>query len=279
MRTRHLVVAAALVLGSFAGAAPAQAAEFQVICNGWADCAKTQHSTYGYQARYKSSFWSQRAGHNCTNYVAWRLTHNGRVTARVPGTGNAATWAQAVINRPGWGATFSTTPKPSTIAWWPANGGLAGPNGHVAYVQRVETIGGQTYVTVSEDNEGGAFRWVRLSGDMLPHGYLSFAKASGTVKGEINPITSPTSKTISVSGYVTDPDSYASGVGLKVVVRNGGKLMTFATPKARFQFTASWSSSAMPTGPRTVYVYGTNVKGTRGSSSVLLHQQVVDIKP
>ncbi|MEV7395904.1 CHAP domain-containing protein [Aeromicrobium sp. NPDC092404] len=280
MRIRRLAVAAALALGTLVGAAPAQATEFQIICNGWADCADANRSTYGYQSRYTSSFWSQSGGHNCTNYVAWRLTHNGRVAARVPGTGSATTWKQAVLDHPGWGASFSTTPKPSTIAWWPANSGLAGPKGHVAYVQKVETIGGKTYVTVSEDNEGGAFRWVRVSGSRLPHGYLSFAQASGTVKGEIDPITSPSSGRIDVSGFVTDPDSYASGVRLKAVVRNGAKLVTFTSSRsAKFAFTATWSSSSMPTGPRTVYLYGSNVAGTRGASSVLLHQQVVDIKP
>jgi len=192
MRIRHLVVAAALALGSLVAAAPAQAADFTVICNGWAACAKSGHSSYGYQATYKSSYWSQQGGHNCTNYVAWRLTHNGRVTARVPGTGNASEWATAVANHPGWGATMSTTPRASTIAWWPAGAKPAGAEGHVAYVQKVETIDGKTYVTVSEDNKGGAFRWIRVGGDQLPHGYISFAKASVSIKDEIPAITSRT---------------------------------------------------------------------------------------
>ena len=280
MRIRHLVVAAALALGSLVAAAPAQAADFTVICNGWAACAKSGHSSYGYQGTYKSSYWSQQSGHNCTNYVAWRLTHNGRVTARVPGTGNASEWATAVANHPGWGATMSTTPWASTSAWWPAGAKPAGAEGQVAYVQTVETIDGKTYVTVSEDNKGGAFRWIRVGGDQLPHGYISFAKASGSIKDEIPAITSPSAKRIDVSGFVTDPDSYASGVVLKAVVRNGAKLVTYTSPRAaKFSFSTFWTSSSMPTGQHTVYLYGANVKGTRGASSVLLHQQVVDIKP
>ncbi|MCW2831673.1 MAG: hypothetical protein JWP31_2365, partial [Aeromicrobium sp.] len=87
MATSILVAAAALV----ALPAPAHAGS-QVLCTGFASCASRSTASAAYAKVYGQSFWNMTAGHNCTNYVAYRLTHHGRLVARPYGTNSARTW-------------------------------------------------------------------------------------------------------------------------------------------------------------------------------------------
>jgi surface antigen len=92
----------------------------------------------------EGSFWNMSPGHNCTNYVAWRL-----ITAGVPQPrthpGNATDWAfRAMLDS----YEVNNTPAIGSVAHW--DGGAAGysADGHVAYVEKINDDG---TILVSED--------------------------------------------------------------------------------------------------------------------------------
>lgn len=85
-------------------------------------------------------------GHNCTNYVSYRLNQNG---VKNPGNlGNAKDWND---NATRYGLRVDNRPAVGSVAVWEAGSGLAGSFGHVAYVDAVA----DSYIDVSEDNYGG----------------------------------------------------------------------------------------------------------------------------
>lgn len=96
------------------------------------------------------SFWGMSAGHNCTNYVAWRLISAG-VERPPTHPGNAADWAANAITD---GFLVDDMPAVGAVAQWDAFKGGYGEDGHVAYVERIEDDG---TILVSEDYwRGGA---------------------------------------------------------------------------------------------------------------------------
>jgi hypothetical protein len=84
------------------------------------------------------------AGHNCTNYVAWKLITNGVARPRT-NPGDASTWA---INAYSDGFVVDATPTVGAVAQWDASTGGYGAQGHVAYVEKVN---GDGTIVVSED--------------------------------------------------------------------------------------------------------------------------------
>ena len=126
------------------------------------------------------------AGHNCTNYVAYRLTH-GRLVARPPGTDSALTWGPAAVAA---GVPVNDVPAVGAVAWWDAGfAGASATSGHVAYVEAIVPGG----VLVSEDNLRGDFRWrllTRLDGTW-PSGFIHYPASDGSPAGEFTSVTSP----------------------------------------------------------------------------------------
>ena len=102
----------------------------------------------GYKAHASTSYWRQSTGHNCTNYVAYRLVTNGLANTR-PATlsGNAYNWGSAFPSQ------TNDAPAVGSVAWW---GQSFSGTGHVAYVEKVVSA---DEIIVSEDNWGGDFRW------------------------------------------------------------------------------------------------------------------------
>lgn len=96
------------------------------------------------------SWWSQGSGHNCTNYVAWRLTTAGVPYYNVQG--NATAWDTRSRDA---GKTVDHTAAVRAIAQWEASPSM--PYGHVAWVESVNIAAGT--ITVSEDNAGGSYHW------------------------------------------------------------------------------------------------------------------------
>ena len=90
------------------------------------------------------SYWGMDPGHNCTNYVAWRLVRDG-VTRPPTNPGNAATWADRALAD---GFRVDSVPEPGAIAQWDAGAAGYTEDGHVAYVERVTEDG---RIVVSED--------------------------------------------------------------------------------------------------------------------------------
>ena len=141
-------------------------------------------------------YWRMYAGHNCTNYVAYRLIQNGMPDRRPwEGSGSAANWGVEMAS------ITDQTPRVGAVAWYRANVKPAGAGGHVAYVEEVIS---ETEIIVSEDYWGGDFHWRRVTktGTGWPSGFIHFNDVA------IEPTTPPT-----ISGSPTVGSPLEVGVG------------------------------------------------------------------
>ncbi len=148
--------------------APAASASTAYLCSGYSRCADDGYSNAGYASRSGSMYWRMYSGHNCTNYVAYRMIQAGMSTARPwSGSGNAYNWGLAMR-----GIT-DQRPTVGSVAWWNRNVPGAGSVGHVAYVEKVIS---PTVIIVSQDSWGGDFSWKRIDkGDTgWPSGFIHF---------------------------------------------------------------------------------------------------------
>ncbi|WP_162164506.1 CHAP domain-containing protein [Intrasporangium chromatireducens] len=167
-----LLAIGVLVAGLMANVPAARAAEWIVLCTGYDGCAAAGYPNAGYLAVSSTSYWSQYTGHNCTNYVAYRMVKNGMPTARPASlSGNASNWG------PSFPMETTANPAVGSIAWWDTS---FSTSGHVAYVERVVS---STEIIISEDNWGGDFRWrrVTLGGGLWPKGFIHLKDQGPTV--------------------------------------------------------------------------------------------------
>ncbi|MGA8255670.1 MAG: CHAP domain-containing protein [Nocardioides sp.] len=162
-----LVVAGmpALVAGS---AAPASASS-TYLCTGYASCAEAGMPSAGYAARSQQMYWRMYKGHNCTNYIAYRMIQAG-MSAERPwsgGSGNAYYWGYAMAS------ITDTAPTVGSVAWWDRGVPGAGSSGHVAYVEKVIS---DTEIVISEDSWSGDFHWRTIvkDGQGWPTGFIHF---------------------------------------------------------------------------------------------------------
>lgn len=152
-------------------AAPA-AADSSYLCTGYAKCKQTGFPHAGYATEGSTMWWRMYTGHNCTNYVAYRLVRAGMANTRPwSGSGNATNWGVAMSK------LTTGTPMVGAVAWWKAGAPGAGSSGHVAYVEQVVS---STEIVVSEDSWGGDFSWRRItkSGRGWPSGFIHFRDAA-----------------------------------------------------------------------------------------------------
>ena len=107
-------------------------------------------------------------GHNCTNYVAYRLVQSGH--AGRPAMGGQR---QRLELGRGDGQHHRPVPTVGSVAWYKPHVTPAGANGHVAYVEQVIS---DTEIIVSEDYWGGDFYWRRITkaGGGWPSGFIHF---------------------------------------------------------------------------------------------------------
>src|SRR3954467_7003323 len=139
-----LAVAALLLTGAVPvlSAAPA-AATVTRLCYGYSTCARAGYSTAGYDRNNGTMYWRMYAGHNCTNYAAYRMVKSGLPNVRPwSGGGNAMYWGTSMPR------ITDGTPRIGAVAWWKANAGPAGSVGHVAYVEKVVSA---DQIVVSQD--------------------------------------------------------------------------------------------------------------------------------
>lgn len=150
-------------LGSFAvvvafvlGTGGAASAGMSTLCTGYDACAAAGMSHAGYKEASVNSYWKMTKGHNCTNYVAYRLVRNGMPNTRPwSGSGNANNWGWANASR------TDQSPAVGAVAWWDANAYPMGELGHVAYVEKVVSA---TEIIISQDSwTGYDFRWTRVT--------------------------------------------------------------------------------------------------------------------
>ena len=167
----------AVVLGVLSPAAPAEASS-RYLCTGYTECARSGHPHFGYRTAGRTMWWRMYAGHNCTNYVAYRLVRQGMSEERPwDGTGMAYNWGRA--NR----RITDDTPMVGAVAWWDAGDGV-GSSGHVAYVEKVVS---RRRIVISEDSWGGDFHWREISrrGGGWPTGFNHFDDR------EVHPVQPP----------------------------------------------------------------------------------------
>lgn len=168
----YLLAALALLAGLLVlPAAPPAVADSTYLCTGYQACNKAGYSHAGYKSAGGTMYWRMYAGHNCTNYAAYRMVKGGMANSRPwSGEGNASHWGVAMKS------ITDQTPMVGAIAWWKANVPGAGSSGHVAYVEQVVS---NTEIVVSEDSWGGDFHWRRITkgGKGWPSGFIHFNDA------------------------------------------------------------------------------------------------------
>lgn len=138
------------------------------LCSGYADCVRAGYSDAGYGAANGTMYWRMYAGHNCTNYAAYRMIQAGMPNVRPwTGEGNASHWGLYMAS------ITDQTPNVGAIAWWGKYSNGAGSAGHVAYVERVVS---PDEIIVSEDAWGGTFHWrsITRSSGRWPTGFIHF---------------------------------------------------------------------------------------------------------
>jgi surface antigen len=278
MRFRHAIfrtVAAAVTALVVAAGLPAGTAHAasSTTCSGFTACLAKLRSDAGYGPVHTQSFWNMRPGHNCTNYIAYRLTTGGRTTARPPGTGDAGSWAAAAR---AYKIPVNATPVVGAVAWWSKDAVASPYSGHVAYVEKVHADGS---IDISEDNAGGTFRWRKITkGAGWPTSFIHYPRSDGS------PLGTFTSATADVAGQV---DLWASSgepdVGLvapSYLVTLGGprgaagvESFTFSTP----YYTFHRIKTVKRRGPTTMYLYALNTSLTPGKD-VLLGSKNVTIR-
>jgi surface antigen len=172
-RTRILLSSVCLLVsGALVAPASAQppttARSTTTLCVGYAGCAAAGMGNGGYSAESGKMWWRMYAGHNCTNYAAYRMVKAGLPNIRPwTGSGNASNWGPANPK------IRDSVPTVGAIAWWAANRPPAGSSGHVAYVEKVVS---DSEIIVSQDSWGGTFSWARItrSSGRWPTGFLHF---------------------------------------------------------------------------------------------------------
>lgn len=264
-----VVVLVLVVPGALPGTsrgAVALAGSTAYLCTGYAGCQDAGYSNAGYRRASSSRYWQMYAGHNCTNYVAYRMVKSGLPNTRPwEGSGNASNWGVAMAS------ITDQTPRVGAVAWWKAGVPPAGSSGHLAYVEEVIS---STEILVSEDYWGGDFHWRRITktGTGWPSGFVHFndvglkAAAAPAVNGtptvgqplEVLPGTwtpAPTSLDyrwladgVPIMGaiaatYTPTPDTRGKALTIQVTARrNGfapGSTTTSTAPVARGTFIAT----------------------------------------
>ncbi|WP_121251970.1 CHAP domain-containing protein [Nocardioides ferulae] len=138
------------------------------LCTGYDACSDAGYSHFGYKRAGRQMWWRMYAGHNCTNYVAYRMVKAGMSEERPwDGSGMAYHWGVAMAD------ITDQTPRVGAVAWWKKGSAWAPSSGHVAYVEKVVS---EDEILVSEDSWSGDFHWRRVvrgtSG--WPSGFIHF---------------------------------------------------------------------------------------------------------
>ena len=146
--------------------APA-AAYSGTLCSGYAGCKAEGKGSGDYASHNHKMYWSMYSGHNCTNYVAYRMVRKGMPNRRPwksYGSGNAENWGNYLRSR------TNMTPRVGSVAWYRAYSSRGGSSGHVAYVEKVLS---PSKVVISQDSWGGSFSWEVISkGNGWPSGFI-----------------------------------------------------------------------------------------------------------
>ncbi|CUR59825.1 CHAP domain containing protein [metagenome] len=186
VRALIALVAALIPITGLAFVASPASATSTTLCTGYASCTEQGMSAHGYRKVDDQMFWRMYSGHNCTNYVAYRMVDSGMPNVRPwSGGGNATFWG---TENP---KITDGVPAVGAVAWWKANVRPAGSAGHVAYVEQVIS---PDEIIVSQDSWGGDFSWARITraGGSWPSGFVHFNDVALT--NTVKPTVSGTAK-------------------------------------------------------------------------------------
>jgi surface antigen len=227
--------------------APSAEASSTILCQGFSGCRNAGFQRFGYATKYTQSWWRMYSGHNCTNYVAYRMIRNGMSATRPwSGSGDARNWGNVFASR------TNQSPLVGSVAWWSTN--------HVAYVQQV--IDANTIV-ISEDHWGGDFDWRRIvrTGGGWPTGFIHLTdealkatvlpKINGTPKVDVALSANP--GTWNVTGTTYAYQWYANGVAIAGATRSSytptaqqvATRLTVKVTAARYGYASGSSLSAV----------------------------------
>ncbi|HEX6151479.1 CHAP domain-containing protein [Nocardioides sp.] len=217
LRAFGVAAALSLLAGLLVVASPAVATS-RYLCTGYVACKQAGYPHFRYKAAGSQMWWRMYSGHNCTNYVAYRLVKGGMSPERPwSSTGMAYNWGRA--NR----SITDTTPMVGAVAWWDSGDGV-GSSGHVAYVQQVLS---NRKIVISEDSWSGDFHWrvIRKRGGGWPTGFIHFNDRA--VRAVVQPTV--TGSPAVGQALTLDPGRWKPSPTLEVQWRSGNRPIPGAT--------------------------------------------------
>ncbi|MGH3473602.1 MAG: CHAP domain-containing protein [Aeromicrobium sp.] len=249
------VLVAAMVI--LAGLTTSPAVAQTTICSG-VSVQEVQRCDSGWAANMHFMHWRMYSGHNCTNYVAYRLKRDG-VPEPSYRLGNADTWAP---NARSHGVRVDGTPEVGAVGAWPGRR-------HIVYVEEI----GSNYLITSEDNwpgyyPRGMYRKIKVykGESAYPTQFIHF-KGTSTINGPLPSVTgtpkvgstlTATAGTWSPSDVTLRYQWLRDGVIITGATRTSytltsddvGHAMTISVTGSKSGF-ASRTASSAPTGPVT----------------------------
>ena len=262
-QTRMLAVAlAACVLAG--GAVSAQATtDVTTLCySGGFNCV----SETGYVGQQT---WSEYdAGHNCTNYAAYRLAWDGSAD---PGNlGDAADWAR---NAAAKGFQVDGIPSVGSIAQWDAGAAQVGKQGHVGYVEEVNS----SDIVVSADAFGGGTSVKRYAraGTYWPSNFIHIGERIAAV--------TPAGQLLIKHGKLVAPWVSALGAdtGAKAVALAPGRIAAITNAGAVVVKEGSLNASWVPvlgadTGAKAIALSGNRIAAITNAGAVVVKEGSLD---
>lgn len=182
-----LAASGIVITGSLAGATAASAVEPQVpaatqVPSGPTpeQLAAANRQLVRYSKAAGTSYWTMAAGHNCTNYVAWRLIKLG-MPRDVDWLHNGSQWAKEARAKK---IPVDHEATVGAVAQW--NAGTPGSSsGHVAYVEAV----GDSWILISEDNYASGPRQTEVIYAGSPQWPTHFIHFATSVTAPVTPGT------------------------------------------------------------------------------------------
>lgn len=162
-------------------AAPVQAKEIEGCSSYGFECDKTGFGDAAYR-----SYWTMAPGHNCTNYVAWRMIQDG-MSPKVSWLHNGGQWAAEARNH---GFAVDDDPQPGDAAQWLGGSPNISYAGHVAYVEKVTSRS----ITVTEDNYSSGplrVRTIFRGDEHWPSNFIHFNRPEPEPEPEPEPQPEP----------------------------------------------------------------------------------------
>ncbi len=262
---------------------PAQA--YTLYCSGKTIDEVKACDTSGFADHMHKSYWRAYAGHNCTNYAAYRMSIAGVPTPKDK-MGNASEW---VASAKKLGYTVNTTPAVGAVAAWKAS------QNHVGYVEEV----GKGYLVISDSSYSAkVFKRYRVNttDSWYPSEFIHFLGApvttptpaptptpTPTVVATPTPTPTPTpSPTPTVAPTATPKPSPSPTVAPVAVVAPAKtsvkvtapkKLKRTATPKVKV-WVKSGSSAVKSSGKIEIYRGSKKIKTQSFSKSAKGHATI-----